>query len=82
MTRSADVIVIGSGPAGVAAREKLGLIPMKPPYRRVCVLRHNKEQPKRYAIEEHPSSFAALMNMPFNFKPVASDAQLKSPLVE
>jgi D-amino peptidase len=67
-----------------AARDKFGLIPMTPPYRRVCVLRHSKEKnlPRRYSVEEHPSSFAALMNMPFNFKPVESDAQLKSLLVE
>ena len=59
-----------------------GIIPLQPPFRRTLVLRHDAEHPRRYAIEEHPGDVCALMNMAFDFKPVESDEQLRSLLVD
>jgi len=66
-----------------ATRESFGIIPFRPPFRRVLVLRHNQTIPwRRYAIEEHPSDVCALMNAPFDLKPVHDDAHLKELLVD
>lgn len=65
------------------ADTSFGIIPLKPPYKRTLVVRHDAEHPqRRYAIEEHPNDIWALMNLPFNFKPVESDEQLRSLLVD
>lgn len=64
------------------ADRSFGIIPLQPPYRRTLVLRHDAEHPRRYAIEEHPSDVCALMNLAFDLKPVESDEQLRSLLVD
>lgn len=59
-----------------------GIIPLQAPFRRTLVLRQDGDLPRRYAIEEHASDIAALMNLPFNLKPVESEEQLRSLLVD
>ncbi len=45
-----------------------GIIPLKPPFKRVVIFRSEHDFGKRISIEEHPSSVIEVMNMPFNLK--------------
>lgn len=45
-----------------ARREKSGLAAMRPPYRRVTVLRSDETHPPRLRVVEHPTSIIALLN--------------------
>lgn len=47
-----------------AERENFGILTLKPPYKRVILFRTDKDQPKRIARDEHPSSISKLLNMP------------------
>lgn len=53
-----------------AQTEDFGLIELIPPFKRVCRFRAYEDQPKTIAREQHPSSFIALINMPYNRRPV------------
>ncbi len=60
--------------AGDRARnESFGIIPLKPPFERVTVLRSDEKNPPRISRCRHPSSVAAVLNMPFDFQPVDYD---------
>jgi D-aminopeptidase len=61
-----------------------GLIPLKPPYRRVFVQRPFETQPQRlYQIREHPDNVCALMALPNDdLKPVESEDHLRTLLVD
>jgi len=50
--------------------EEFGIIPMKPPYEQVVRLRATEDGPATIARGKHPSSFAGLMKMPLEAKPV------------
>jgi len=65
-----------------AMAEDFGIIPLTHPFRRVLTLRAGEDQPRSYAIDEHPNDVCALMNMPCETKPVESDEQLEGLLVE
>lgn len=52
------------------ADPSFGIIPLKPPFERVLILRAQGDQPKRISRETHPTDVIALMNMPFNLKPL------------
>jgi hypothetical protein len=54
-----------------ARRQKnFGVIPLRPPFERLLILRAQGDLPKRISVETHPSDVIALMNMPFSFKPL------------
>lgn len=54
-----------------ALKEDFGIIDMKAPYERVAIFRPQQEgEPRTIARESHPSSVIALMNIPFNPKPM------------
>ena len=53
-----------------AQDEDFGIIPLKPPFKRVTIFRPDNKNPKRISIETHPKSVIALMNLPFNPKPL------------
>lgn len=65
-----------------AREESFGIIPLRPPFRRVTVLRATEEKPRRYDIAEHPDDICALMAAPFDFKPIEDEAQLRGLLVD
>jgi D-amino peptidase len=52
------------------AAEEFGLIPLSPPFERVAMFREDGGRPRTVSRERHPSSFAALMNLPFNPTPL------------
>ena len=77
--------LIRAGAADALARsqkEDFGLVPLQAPFRGVTILRHTQDAPRQYSIEEHPSSFAGLMNTPRRFKPIESDEQLAELLAQ
>lgn len=83
--RAREIICAGARRALERAKEDktFGVIPLKPPFKRVIVLRGKEKNPQRkYAIEEHPTSFIGLMNTPAKYKPVKSMKQLNSLLAE
>ncbi|HEY3343017.1 MAG TPA: M55 family metallopeptidase [Anaerolineae bacterium] len=51
------------------ARRPIAHLP-EPPYERVALFRVAGDQPRSISIERHPESFIALMNMPFQPRPV------------
>ena len=53
-----------------AENEDFGIIKLSPPFERVARFRADGEHPETISRETHPSSVIALMNMPFNPKPV------------
>lgn len=59
-----------------AKTEDFGLVPLQPPFNAMTIVRHTKETPRKYAIQEHPSSVVDLMNMPRHYEPVEGDEQL------
>lgn len=50
------------------ADKSFGLIPLKPPYERVTILRCQGEQPKRIGHSSHPDDVIALMNSPMKYE--------------
>jgi D-amino peptidase len=50
------------------ADKSFGLIPLKPPYERVTILRSQGEQPKRIGHSSHPDDVIALMNSPMKYE--------------
>ena len=54
-----------------AKTEKFGLIKLKPPFKRIAIFRSDHNKPKTMSVETHPSSVIALMNMPYNAKPIS-----------
>ena len=65
-----------------AQTEDFGIIPLEPPFTRQTIFRHDDDNPTRYSIEEHPSSVAALMNMPLDMKPVGGEPHLATLLAK
>ena len=66
-----------------ARMEDFGLARLTPPFRRVIVFRGTDADPQRtYSIEQHDSGLIELMRMPFDKKPVTSEAQLRELLVD
>ncbi|MBN1671046.1 MAG: M55 family metallopeptidase [Kiritimatiellae bacterium] len=66
-----------------AQSEPFGLIPLRPPFRMVTVLRATAENPQRtYTVQEHATSLIAAMNERGAPKPVESDEQLNDLLCE
>lgn len=65
-----------------AREEEFGIVPLQPPFRRVTVLRANDREPGRYDVAEHADDVCALMNAPFDLKPIGSDEQLHELLVD
>lgn len=45
-----------------------GLVPLKPPFERVTIIRSQKGQPKRVGRSSHPDSVIALMNAPMKYE--------------
>ncbi len=70
--RARQLICAGAEKALLRARadRSFGIIPLKPPFERLLILRAQAGQPKRISRETHPDSVIALMNMPSNPKPV------------
>lgn len=70
--RARDLIREGARRALQRAKadERLGLVPLKPPYERVTILRAQGEQPKRIGRSSHPEDVIALMNAPLKFETV------------
>lgn len=54
-----------------AQKEDSGLIELTPPFERICRFRSTADQPRTIARESHPSSFIALMNIPYDRQPEA-----------
>jgi D-amino peptidase len=52
-----------------AQKEDFGRIKLTPPFERVCRFRSTSDQSRTIARESHPSSFIALMNMPYEREP-------------
>ena len=78
-----DLIRAGAAKALIRAqREDFGIVPVHPPFRRVTIFRHTKDAPRRYAITEHPSEVAAVMNARLDIKPIESDEQLAELLAQ
>jgi len=50
--------------------ESFGLLDLEPPYERVAVFRGAGEKPRTVARESHPSSVIALMNLPYQRRPI------------
>jgi D-amino peptidase len=50
--------------------KSFGIIPLKPPFERVLILRAQGDQPRRISRETHPTDVIALMNMPFEPSPL------------
>jgi D-amino peptidase len=46
-----------------------GILPLKPPFERVCILRPQADQPKRLGRSRHPDDVIALMNAPATYEP-------------
>ena len=65
-----------------AREEDFGLVPMQSPFRRTLVYRATADQPRMVTVDEHPDSFAALMNKPTDMKPLESDEKLREYLVD
>lgn len=55
-----------------ATGERFGLIEMKPPYELVVKLRPEAGRPASWATNRHPTSVAAVMNMPYNLQPITN----------
>ncbi|MEW6357390.1 MAG: M55 family metallopeptidase [Planctomycetota bacterium] len=76
--RACEMIREGAVRAMARARqEDFGIIPLKPPYKRVAVFRQTADQPRTYAIETHPNDVIALKAMPYKRQPVEDEKQLK-----
>lgn len=66
-----------------ARSEDFGIVRLQPPYRRTVVMRHSSQFPyRRYAVDEHPDSIAALLNLPMNLKAASDDETWKALLVD
>ena len=48
--------------------QSFGLVPLRPPFERVTILRAQKGQPKRVGRSTHPDSVIALMNAPMKYE--------------
>jgi len=78
-----ELIQAGAAKALIRAQtEDFGILPIEPPFKRVTILRHTDELPRRYSVTEHPTSVSELMNMPLDLKPVESDEHLAELLAE
>lgn len=66
--RARELIREGAYKAIIKAKEdkNFGIIPLKPPFKRVTIFRSEHDFERRISIEEHPISVIELMNMPFN----------------
>jgi len=53
-----------------AAVERFWLLPLTPPYEQVLRLRARGDQPRTISVTRHPSSAAALMNLPVDSRPL------------
>jgi len=82
--RARQLIRQGAESALLRAGERdFGIIPLAPPFRRVYVQRHTKEEGQLWAIDEHPDDICALLAQPYgDLKPVESEAQLRELLVD
>jgi D-amino peptidase len=47
-----------------------GIIPLKPPFERVTILRAQGDKPKRMGRSTHPSDVIELLNSPLNYEPI------------
>ena len=56
-----------------ARKESFGIIPLKPPFECVTLLRSDEKRPLRISRNRHPSSVAGVLNMPLDPKPVDYD---------
>lgn len=66
-----------------AKTEDFGIIPLKPPFRKVLTLRATQDQPFRFQIDEHPDDICVLMGMRHDrLQPIESDEQLREMLVD
>ena len=52
------------------ADTSFGIIPWKPPFEKVTILRRHGDQPKRLGRASHPDDIIALMNAPLKYEPV------------
>jgi D-aminopeptidase len=52
------------------ADKSFGLIPLKPPFEKVTILRAQSGQPKQIGRSSHPSDVIALMNAPAKYEPL------------
>ena len=81
--KAREMIRAGAAKALTRAQtEDFGIVPLKPPFKRVTVFRHSGDAPRRYSIVEHSDSVAALMNMPLDLKPIESEEQLAELLAQ
>lgn len=66
--------LIRAGAERVIRRAKadkgFGIIPWKPPFEKVTILRPQGDQPKRIGRASHPDDIIALMNAPLKYEPV------------
>jgi len=74
--RSRKLIHAGAKRAMVRAKKdrKFGIIPLKPPFERVIVLRPNRDSAvKRVSRVSHPTSVIAMMNLPNDPRPMKGE---------
>jgi D-amino peptidase len=62
-----------------AANEAFGLIELVPPFERVALFRPSDDRPRTKAVDTHPSSVIALMNLPFDRQPLDDASQAEAP---
>ena len=70
--RARQLIRAGAERAILRAKSEkgFGIVPLKPPYERVTILRAKDDQPKRIGRSSHPNDVIALMNAPCKFEPL------------
>lgn len=56
----------------LVAGERFGIVRLTPPYELVVHMRAQEGRPPTRAVNRHPSSVAALMNMPYDLVPTAA----------
>jgi D-amino peptidase len=81
--RARELIRAGAETAVLRARrESFGVMDLHKPFRQVMVLRPKESRPLRYAITEHASSVAALLNQRGEQRAVESPERLRELLVD
>lgn len=75
--KARELIREGAYKAILKAKENkdFGIIPLKPPFKRITIFRSEHNFERRISISEHPTSVIELMNIPFN--PVDYDSYTK-----
>jgi len=70
--RARQMILAGTERAiqRAVANKGFGIIPLKPPFEKVTILRLRSGQPKQIGQSSHPGDVIALMNAPMKYEPL------------